>query len=155
MHQQVTANPTKPDTETVAPGHIMAFTYYGRVTKVANDGTLIHLDSLDYGFPFTAQGKELIDEADSADTYAAQELTSQTDVIKQLVESGRKPFTACFVKDNGEERVLRGRLIGVDQYRGRSQVEDLDQPADKRFRLVDHRTLKYVIVDGTKYVAKT
>ena len=38
---------------------------------------------------------------------------------------------------------------------GRSLCEDLDLPEGRnRLREVDHRTIKYLIVDGVKYVVK-
>jgi hypothetical protein len=65
-----------------------------------------------------------------------------------------RPFTVCFDKDNGEERVLRGRLLEPDGRRGRSKVLDLDQPIGRQMRLVDHRTLKWLTINGIKFTAK-
>ena len=71
-----------------------------------------------------------------------------------LINARNIPFTVCFEKQNGEERVLRGRLISHEALLGRSSVEDLDLPAGDRTRLVDHRTLKFLILNGVKYVLK-
>lgn len=57
----------------------------------------------------------------------------------------------------GEERILIGYLISTEPKMGRSLVKDLE--AEKRgeshdVRLVDHRTLNWMIFKNTKYIVK-
>lgn len=105
-------------------------------------------------------GRELITAALSADYFAEEVVTTMTDVAQKLIESHNRPLTVCFVKqpkkgeEEGEERVLRGRLLSPEALLGRSYVEDLDKPEKDRVRLVDHRTIRYLIVDGVKYKVK-
>jgi len=71
-----------------------------------------------------------------------------------LVNAYHRPLTVCFVKNDGTERTLRGRLVKPEPLLGRSTVEDLDVTNGNRLRLVDHRTIKWIVVDGTKYTVK-
>lgn len=60
----------------------------------------------------------------------------------------------------GEDRVMRARLLSVEPKLGRSQVVDLDIDKqikgdwDSRNRLVDHRTIKSLIVNRVKFTVK-
>ncbi|MEM9452746.1 MAG: hypothetical protein AAGF11_01120 [Myxococcota bacterium] len=54
----------------------------------------------------------------------------------------------------GELRTLIGYLIKTEAKMGRSQVIDLEAPANRRYRLVDHRTINWLILKNVKYVAK-
>jgi hypothetical protein len=60
----------------------------------------------------------------------------------------------------GEERVLVGRLLGTKDDFGRFHVIDMDIAEDKsksydvRQRLVDPRTLNWLIVKNVKYEVK-
>ena len=50
---------------------------------------------------------------------------------------------------------MRGRLITPEPLLGRSMVEDLDLAVtEHRQRLVDHRTIKFLIIEGVKYIVK-
>jgi len=49
----------------------------------------------------------------------------------------------------GEERVLTGHLIGVEERLGRVQVWDLETAGPRR---IDSRTIRWIIVDDAKYV---
>lgn len=56
---------------------------------------------------------------------------------------------------SGEERVLVGHLVSTEPKMGRSTVVDLEIPQGKhRLRLVDHRTVEWLILRGVKYVVK-
>jgi hypothetical protein len=55
----------------------------------------------------------------------------------------------------GEERTLLGYLLRSEPKMGRSQVVDLEVPPGRnRIRLVDHRTLNWLILKKIKYIAK-
>jgi hypothetical protein len=57
----------------------------------------------------------------------------------------------------GEERVMRGRHYGIQDANGRVSFVDMDLPSTDptaRKRLVDPRTLNWLIVNGVKYEVK-
>lgn len=75
-------------------------------------------------------------------------LMSESDFTKQV----RK-----IVNLKGEERTMRGRHYGVQDANGRVSFVDMDLPATdptSKRRLVDPRTLNWMIVGGVKYVVK-
>lgn len=131
---------------------IMAFTYYGKVKNINSDR--IEVYDLDNKYPFFVSGKDLIESATSADQFAEEEKISKTKMAEILIHCHNRPFTVCFDKTDGTERTLRGRLVAPEPLLGRSTVEDLDVTDGNKLRLVDHRTLKWLIVDGVKFVAK-
>jgi hypothetical protein len=55
----------------------------------------------------------------------------------------------------GEERTLIGYLVDSEPRMGRSTVIDLNIPPDRdRLRLVDHRTLNWLIIRNVKYIVR-
>jgi hypothetical protein len=55
----------------------------------------------------------------------------------------------------GEERVLTGHLLNSEAKLGRSQVIDLNIPkGEYNIRLVDHRSLNWIIFKNIKYIVK-
>jgi len=142
----------KVDPGKVTKGHLMAFLYYAMVDNVAPGGVSVQVTGLDNNQgKFGVHGVELIRNAFSADQFAEEEKITKTKAAELLISSYNRPFTVCFEKQDKTERVLRGRLIAAEPLLGRSHVEDLDETDGKRLRLVDHRTIKYLIVDGVKY----
>lgn len=139
-------------------GDLMAFTYYGTVKNVVakNRGeTRLEIFDVDREEIFLVEGNSLIEASASADQFQETEILSRTKIAEILVTAFNRPFSVNFVKQNGEERTLRGRLVNSEHLMGRSMVEDLDVDADShRLRQVDHRTINWLIVDGVKYIAK-
>ena len=143
-------NPSK-----VEKGHLMAFLYYAKVDSVRMNGANLEVLGLDNNQgSFGVHGLELVQNSFSADQYEVEKKVNQTDMIDVLSVSYNRPFTVCYKTEKDEERILRGRLVQPDMRRGRSMCEDLDKPDGDRIRLVDHRTLKWLIVDGVKYILK-
>lgn len=144
---------------TVKVGDFMQVVYYVKVTEKSYNGANIGVRNIDTGHDFHVNGAELVKRCKSADRFTEEVKASRTEVVKILKESYNIPFTVCFDtapdKKTGEvkERVLRGRLIGPAEF-GRSNVEDIDVTDAHSLRLVDHRTVKWLIVNGTKYVVK-
>jgi hypothetical protein len=139
----------------VKAGDLMAFVYYVKVKQVRDGGARLDVEGVDQGVgTFEVTGKELIATSFSADQFQEEVRVSMTQAAQILVSSFNRPLTVCFVKKKGDVRVLRGRLLYPEPLLGRSYVEDLDVPGKSRIRLVDHRTLKYLIVDGIKYRVK-
>jgi hypothetical protein len=139
----------------VKVGHLMAFTYYTKVEHVSADGCRLVVSDLDSGLEkISIDGRDLVENSISADYFKEEEKVTKTKAAELLVSSHGKLFTVCFVKTDGEERVLRGRLVNPEPLLGRSTVEDLEQPAGKRIRLVDHRTIRWLVLEGVKYIVK-
>lgn len=94
----------------------------------------------------------------TAGAYSCEKPVSRTEAVRQLLATGGRLIEVVFLKRDGSRRVLHGRLVGSDRLRGRSYCEDLTLPAAAlrrgRLRLVDHRTLLSVTVDGTRYVVR-
>lgn len=146
--KRVAVDPSK-----VKVGDLMTFVYYAKVQNVRFNGDALDVVSLDGDKdPFSVNGVALVRSAFSADLFHETVRVSMTEAAEILISSHNRPITVCFTKqEDGKERVLRGRLIKSEPLLGRSNMEDLDIVSGARFRLVDHRTLKYVIVDGMKY----
>lgn len=134
------------------PGHLIANVEYVSVLKVRPDA--ISVKNLDTGIEFEISGKDLIESAISADQFNSTEKITKTELAQKLTEAYNRPFTVVFDKSDGQERVLRGRLLSSEPLMGRSHVEDLDVHDQNKLRLVDHRTLKSLIVDNVKYTLK-
>ena len=133
-------------------GDILSITDYVEVVEVGHQR--IKVKNLDNGVLFSIKGQELLDDTHSASEVKKTEKTPLTKIAERLTASYNVAFEVKFKKANGEDRVLRGRLLGAEPVLGRSYVEDLDIDKDDpkgRKRLVDHRTLQYLIVDGVKY----
>lgn len=139
----------------VETGHLMALIHY---VKVKNKGyNQLTVTGLDEGVDqFDVIGTDLIDQMFSADQYAEEIKVTKTKAAELLVSSYNRPLTVSFAKQDGSERILRGRLVQPEPLLGRSMVEDLDIDArgDARLRQVDHRSINFLIVDGVKYTVK-
>lgn len=149
--------------EQLKTGDIIAVTHYLKVKRVipqnysAGRGEArVVADDLDNDdLELNVDGKRLVEAAASADQHHETVQASQTQLAEILISSTNRPFTAVFTKTDGTERKLRGRLIRSEPLMGRSMVEDLDITDKKmRVRLIDHRTLKTLIVDGVRYESK-
>ena len=148
--ERVKINPAK-----VNKGDMMAFVYYAIVENKVEHPTnsvLVVKGVGGHNQPFRVEGNYLIENSFSADYFEREETVSMTECAGILVKAYNKPFTVKFDKADDTERVLRGRLVEPEPLLGRSLCEDLDVKEGSPLRLVDHRTLKMLIVDGIKYV---
>lgn len=132
-------------------GDLMLFGYWAKVNNVT-DGSLSVTD-VDTAERFEVKGSPLIDAAFSADTYSNTEKVTQTQIAERLVQSFNRPLTVQFTKKDGSNRLLRGRLLSSEHLLGRSYLQDLDTD-DNGTRLVDHRTISRLVVEGVEYVVK-
>lgn len=132
---------------------IISFTVYATVDEKYDDG--IVCKDLYTGNRYTIFGPTHANLS-SADVFSRIENTNKTELAKRLLEAGDTVFTVEFVKQGGELRTLRGRLVKEDPLMGRAMVEDLDIPlhAVSNIRQVDLRTLKSLIIGNVKYVVK-
>lgn len=153
---QRATHPVSP--EKVNKGDLMAFVYYAHIAQTYKHGTLLECTGRDKGLSrFTVDGAELIVSSMSADQFHEEKPATMTQLAELLVASVNRPLKVWFVKADGEPRVLRGRLVSAEPLLGRSYCEDLDIAHDDkkgRLRLVDHRTLQALVVDGVKYTLK-
>lgn len=144
----------KTSPSNVNNGDIMSFTYWGKVTECVTgfQGTKITCKDIDRGLEFVVDGNSLIENSSSSSQFSTTEKVTKSQIVEILVNSHNVPFTVRFVKQDGTLRNLVGRLIGVDKKNlGYVDVEDLEKPVGSRFRLVDCRTIKSLIVNNVKY----
>lgn len=152
MSDRVT-HPVKPNE--VKKGDLMALIYYVRVREVEQNGEKLKVFDLDGETEITVTGKELIERSLSANQFSEEIKVGKTAAAEILVGSPNKPISVCFDKQDGTERTLNGRLVRPEPLLGRSMMEDLDAFDKKNnLRQVDHRTIKWLVVDGVKYVVK-
>ena len=142
----------KVNTNDIQKDNLMTFTYFVKVIDVKQNGTQLIVEDVDNKQQIKINGKDIIENASSADLYSEEIKSNKTTIAGILTSLYNKPFKVSFEKSNGDERVLRGRLIHPEPLLGRSMVEDLDVSSDNNVRQVDHRTIKWLIVDGVKYV---
>jgi len=151
------------DVKQVQAGGIISKIIYARVEASDKKFTGSHPFSilsvrctdLEDGTTFWLEGEELIGTCMSADTYLNEVNASLTEVVEKLMKAETKPFSVGFVKKNGVERVLRGRMITPDGALGRSTVIDFDVVGGSPLRQVDHRTIKWLVMGNTKYIVKS
>ena len=127
-----------------------------KVKSVISDSE-VHVEDLDgLGCEIKLRGKELIETATSSDQFKEEEKVGKTRAAEILVHSVNRPFTVSFIKQDGQEKTMRCRLIKPEPLLGRSMVENLDLAISEKGRLrqVDHRTINWIIVDGVKYTVK-
>ncbi len=131
---------------------LVAFMYYGKVVEHSAQEILIF--DVDNKRQFSVKGSDLIEGSLSADQFSSTKKVSKTQAAETLIGAKNRPLTVMFTKTNGEDRKLRGRLVKAEPLLGRSMVEDLDLTKGTPLRQVDHRTIKWLIVDDVKYEVK-
>lgn len=136
----------------VKVGEVLSSTMYLTVVAVDKDSIKVK-DSI--GQTFTIKGPKLIEESmSSADQFSKEEKVSMTRMAEVLTQAGDTAFTVVFVKQDGTERVLVGKLVDTENLLGRSNVIDLQVKQGTNLRQVDHRTIKSLIIKGVKYTIK-
>ena len=85
------------------------------------------------------------------------EVAQRIAALSSKEQGSKTKVTKCMLGDN---RTMTARLVSVEAKLGRSTVMDLEIDKamkgdwDSRTRQVDHRTIKSIVVGGTKYVVK-
>ena len=144
----------KVDAKKVKSGDIMAFVYYAKIKSA--DFNRLKVQSVgEDKTEFDVNGRDLIENGFSADQFFEETKVTKTKAAEILISSHNRPMTVCFEKADGGERTLRGKLVAPEPLLGRSMMEDFDIESGHRLRLVDHRTIRWLIVEGVKYVVKT
>ncbi len=132
---------------------VLALTYYVKSLSTVKQDKLPVKD-LDRDNPFLIEGQALLKTCSSADQFSKTEKKNMTELAGIFINVGNLPFTVCFTKANGQERILRGRYLSHEKLLGRSKVHDFDVNSGMHLRQVDHRELKWLVVDGVKYILK-
>lgn len=150
-------NPT--EAPSVRKGDLMAIVSYVKVKEVLEKGgRVIKVTDIHHGHDFDITGVPLVESCLSAVQFSEEVKITKTDCAKLLMRSFNRPFTINWDKlpdKNGvrENRTLRGRLLHTEEdVLGYSHVEDLDLPS---VRMVDHREIYWLVVDGVKYTVKS
>jgi hypothetical protein len=155
----------KVDFDQVKVGDLLLLSRYvtvATVTKVADSPGVTHsMSFIDCEQPWqvTIEGEKQVTRITSADLVVETVKLPRAEIIKILLESAGRPITINWTKKDGASRTLRGRFASADKRDlGYSYVVDLDLPrpeeeggTDNRLRLVDHRTLHWLIDAGVKY----
>ncbi|WP_106393138.1 hypothetical protein [Enhygromyxa salina] len=115
----------------------------------------------------TALCEVLENAGDSIFTVNFNKQLKEKDVVTELLEVVKelgadadakvltKKLKAAVKKGvSGEVRTLVGYLIQTEARMGRSQVIDLEAPPKQRYRLVDHRTINWLVLKNVKYTLK-
>jgi hypothetical protein len=132
-------------------GDLVAIVRYAHVKEVDQKGD-VQVQDVDDKSVFTIRGAPIVDSLKSAAITDKEEKVTLTEAATLVSTSFNTPVTVCFDKQEGGERVLVGRLLSTEPLLGRSHFEDLEIQEGHRLRLVDHRTIKWAIINRTKYV---
>ena len=139
---------------TLKKDDLVAVVRFAKVTAVNNSKQFVTVVDVDDKTEFDINGKTMIDTLKTGSIHGKPQKVTMTRAAENLSTSFNTPFTVCFQKQNGDERILRGRLLSTESLLGRSNVEDLDIADAHRMRQVDHRTIRWIIVGGEKYEVK-
>lgn len=130
-------------------GDILYSPTYVKILKCVNDEEYF-VEDIFFEVQYTLEGHTLINTYSGCTYYETFTKISLSCLIEKFLDTkDGSIFTVCFKKLNNEFRYLRGKYIGQDLLYGRSRVFDLDI---KEIRLVDHRTLQFLIVDEHLYI---
>lgn len=124
-------------------------TYNAIVNEVDSD--CLKVRDVEKGLEFYIRGESLLKTTLSADFFLSKEKVTKTEIAETLLNSHGKIFKVEFEKQDGEIRILRGYLAKTEPVLGRSYCVDLDVTDQNKLRLVDHRTIKSLIIQGIKY----
>jgi len=151
------------DLDTVKVGDMLQMSYWGIVRdKQTRQGeTSLQMEPVTPGISgeFFVNGSELVKQAGSADYFDPESVVkcNQGELVNYFLIVASLPVTVCFTKQNGNQRVLRGRVISASGPLGQSLVEDLDLPISMRSRIrtVIHRQINWFVANGLRYELKT
>lgn len=139
-------------TSEIKPGDIIQLTHNCEVGSV--QGNVLHVRDKERNINFKIEGAPLISSTKSGSFFNVTKKVTKTELAELLVKSHGVPLTVEYTKQDGEARTLRGYWVGIDDQMGRSYCVDLDVDEEHKTRLVDHRTIQSLILNGTKYLLK-
>lgn len=92
--------------------------------------------------------EEALDKIEKAKSAKKGVTNVASDIIRNLIKN---PVVSL---EEPEERVLRGIKLQHESTDGFYQVQDLDITSGENKRLVNLNTIKWLVVDGVKYIVK-
>lgn len=101
-----------------------------------------------YNKAVAKQTQEALDQINAAQTGRKGVAKTAAQIIEEVIKN---PVTRF---EKGEERVLRGYKLQHESVDGFYQVVDLDVTSGETKRLVNLNTLKWLVVDGIKYIVE-
>lgn len=135
-------------------GEYLSCTEYFKV--ISKDANSIRVSN-QLGEELTVTGPSYIESYHSAGQFTSTVKATKHEMISKLHDAKDKIFTVCFEKANGEERILIGHLVSVEAHLGRTKVIDVQVAlGDKTegIRLIDNRTIQWIVLDNVKYIAQ-
>ena len=138
----------------IQEGEYLSCTEYFKVISKDDNSIKVQNQS---GEELTITGSSYIESYHSAGQFYSTVKASKHEMISKLHDAKDKIFTVCFEKANGEERILVGHLISVEAHLGRTKVIDVEVPLNdpsKGIRLIDNRTILWIVLDCKKYIAQ-
>ncbi len=130
-------------------GDAVQLVYNCVVTEINGDSIRVHDN--EKNMDFYINGAKLISTLGRANEFTSTQKVSKTEIVEKLLTSHGKILSVEFEKQSGERRVLRGYLAKAEPLLGRSYCVDIDVVEDNKLRLVDHRTIHWLICDNVKY----
>lgn len=135
-------------------GDFVAVVRFCKVKTVDVANKTIEVSDIDDKLEFSMSGDDMLSTLKSASEFKKQEKKTLTELATIVSQSFNKPLSVCFEKADNTERTMIGRIVKAEPLLGRSYMEDSEIETGNRLRQVDHRTIKWVIVDGVKYSLK-
>jgi len=130
-------------------GDAVQLIYNCVITDITPGSIKVHDNEKDMDFFIT--GDKLISTLGKANEFSTTQRVSKTEIVEKLLTSHGKILSVEFEKQNGANRILRGYLAKAEPLLGRSYCVDIDVTDSNKLRLVDHRTIVWLICDGVKY----
>lgn len=134
-------------------GDVVKLAHYVKIDTVSGDELMVS-DVERKGVKFKIKGDDLLNSISSASHFSKTETVSQSEIATKLIESNGLPFTVVFTKSDKTKRTLVGRFVSHESLLGRSHVIDLEVTSGTPLRLVCHRSISSLVVDGVKYEVK-
>lgn len=171
-------NTTKPihkcNANDLRVGDFVSRISYCQVTKKNPNKVWVKNES---GYEWGISNSVIEKEMFTAGHYSRVEKQTMTQLAETLMNARNAAFTVCFERKltpdyvekviaknsdstpkeisklvlHGKTRILIGKLESVEEKLGRSRVIDLEC---NEFRLVDHRTIKWIVYQNVKYELK-
>jgi hypothetical protein len=142
----------KTDFKNIQKGEFLSCTEYYKV--ISKDANSIKVEN-QLGEELTITGPSYIESFQSAGQYHTTVKAAKHEMISHLHDAKDKVFTVCFEKADKSERILVGHLVSIEAHLGRTKVIDIEIPlGENNLRLIDNRTISWIVLDGIKYIAQ-
>ena len=137
-------------------GEFVQLIHNCEVTGVDGANCLFVRD-IDRNMEFQINGRELVRSVNRSAHFDSEKKLNKTELLQKLRSTRGMIFSCLFKKVDGSDRLIEGIYAGPDEGFGRSYVLDLEKLREgdnNPMRLLDHRTIQYIILDGVKYYLK-